>query len=159
MAEALAEGLVGLVDALLDSGAAVAGDVTIGVADVDLVAVNLRLLVTGVQAHLDRGAALPASREHPARPPAPPLALPARIDTDPARADAGLGRLILFLAQLLHQVVEHQAVARLEGGSLTPQQQETVGQSLMAMDARLNQLRELFASNPHDVSLLTPSQS
>lgn len=153
MPETALPGLVRLVDALLDSGVSVTGDVTIGVADVDLVAVNLRVLLTGVQAQLDRGGARPqeragrAGRAEPLQLPAlEPL--PARIDGDPDRGDAGLGRLVLVLAQLLYQVLEHQAVARLDGGSLTPTQEERLGRALLAMDTRLGQLRELLMQPP-----------
>lgn len=43
------DGLVDALDRLLDSGASVAGDLIVSVADVDLIRVDLRLLVTGVQ--------------------------------------------------------------------------------------------------------------
>jgi hypothetical protein len=145
MSDGALKGLAGVVDALLDAGAAVAGDVTIGVADVDLAVVNLRALVTGVQAHIDRGNLAPASRP-PARPDRrPPVRIPARIDVDRDRRDAGLGRLVVAVAEILHQVVEGQALARLDGGSLTPDQEERLGQALMAMRDQLAQLRKLFA--------------
>ena len=43
------DGLVDALDRLLDSGASVAGDLIVSVADVDLIRVDLRLLVAGIQ--------------------------------------------------------------------------------------------------------------
>ena len=43
-----AEGLIDTIDRLLECGAAITGDVIIGVADIDLIRVDLRALVLGV---------------------------------------------------------------------------------------------------------------
>jgi gas vesicle protein GvpA/GvpJ/GvpM family len=48
--------LVDLVDRLLAGGVVIAGDITLSVADVDLVYVNLRALVTSVATARERGA-------------------------------------------------------------------------------------------------------
>lgn len=43
------DGLVDALDRVLDSGASVAGDLIVSVADVDLIRVDLRLLVAGIR--------------------------------------------------------------------------------------------------------------
>ena len=48
--------LVDLVDRLLNGGVVIAGDITLAVADVDLVYVSLRALVTSVATAQEKGA-------------------------------------------------------------------------------------------------------
>lgn len=47
-------GLVDLLDRLLAGGVVITGDVTVSLADVDLVHISLRLLVSSVQTLVDR---------------------------------------------------------------------------------------------------------
>ena len=51
--------LIDLVDRLLDSGVVLAGDITLAVADIDLVYVGLRALISSVAAAEREGVALP----------------------------------------------------------------------------------------------------
>ena len=46
-------------------------------------------------------------------------ALPERIDVDPSKVEQGLARLVLTLIEMLRKVLEHQAVRRMDGGTLT----------------------------------------
>jgi hypothetical protein len=43
------DGLVDALDRVLETGASVAGDLIVSVADVELIRVDLRLLITGIQ--------------------------------------------------------------------------------------------------------------
>jgi hypothetical protein len=51
--------LIDLIDRLLDGGVVLAGDITLAVADVDLVYVGLRALISSVAAAEREGVALP----------------------------------------------------------------------------------------------------
>lgn len=51
--------LIDLVDRLLQGGVVLAGDITLAVADVDLVYVGLRALISSVAAAESKGVALP----------------------------------------------------------------------------------------------------
>jgi hypothetical protein len=53
--------LVDLVDRLLAGGVVLSGDITLSIADVDLVYVGLRALISSVAAAEDMGVALPQS--------------------------------------------------------------------------------------------------
>jgi hypothetical protein len=55
------------------------------------------------------------------------MALPDRIDADPERLDTGLARLVLTLVEFLRQVLEHQAVRRLDSGTLSQEEEERLG--------------------------------
>ncbi len=66
--------LVELVDRVLDRGVVLRGDVTIGVAGIDLIYLELRLLLSGVEALERRSGGLPllAGERNGARSPAGP---------------------------------------------------------------------------------------
>src|SRR5207237_1878818 len=57
--------------------------------------------------------------------------LPDRINADPEKVEQGLARLVLTVIELLRRVLEHQAVRRMDGGSLTEQEVEQLGLALM----------------------------
>lgn len=71
-------------------------------------------------------------------------ALPAKIDAQPDDIDAGLARLVLTLVELLRQVLEHQAVRRMEGGTLSDDEIERLGVSLMRLQERLDEIKDAF---------------
>ena len=53
-----------LINRVLDKGVVISGHVTISVADIDLIALDLRLLITSIQTAIERaGVAGPPSRE------------------------------------------------------------------------------------------------
>ena len=56
--------LVDLVDRLLGGGVVLGGDLTLSIADIDLVHVSLRALVTSVATAEERGLSLPTARGH-----------------------------------------------------------------------------------------------
>ena len=60
-------------------------------------------------------------------------ALPERIDIDPDDVERGLAGLVLGLVELLRQVLERQAVRRMEGGTLSDEEIERVGLALMRL--------------------------
>jgi hypothetical protein len=57
--------LVDLVDRLLAGGVVIGGDITLSIADVDLVYVGLRALITSVATADELGMTLPPARGHP----------------------------------------------------------------------------------------------
>jgi hypothetical protein len=143
-------GLVELLDRLLDTGVVVAGQVTVTLADIDLVDLDLRALLTGVEAARARAGLGPRDRgSEPARPlpPLPPVPqLPQRVDAG-SRTQDGLARLVLLLVDLLRQVLTSQALARLDGGSLTDHEVERLGRALLLLEQRCEALRH-FLTDP-----------
>lgn len=89
-----------------------------------------------------------------APPPRRPLpGLPGRIDTDPEKLEKGLAQLVLTLIELLRQLMERQAVHRLEAGSLSDDEVERVGTTLMKLEEKMTELREHFGLSPEDLNL------
>ena len=80
-------------------------------------------------------------------------ALPRRIDADPERVDAGLARLVLTLIEFLRQVLEHQAVRRLDAGNLTEEEQERLGLAFLRLRDRMVELRTTLGLTEQDVNL------
>jgi hypothetical protein len=76
-----------------------------------------------------------------------------RIDADPQEVERGLATLVLTLVELLRQLMERQALRRVDDGSLTDDQIERIGSTLMALDARMAELRDHFGLRPEDLNL------
>jgi hypothetical protein len=72
---------------------------------------------------------------------------------DPAEVEKGLTRLVLSLVELLRQLMERQAVRRVEAGDLSDEQVERLGQTLMALERRMAELRVTFGLTEEDLSL------
>jgi hypothetical protein len=78
---------------------------------------------------------------------------PARAATDDERPERGLARLVLTLIELLRQVVERQALRRVEGAGLSDEQVERMGVALMELEAKMAELREVFGLTEADLNL------
>ena len=74
---------------------------------------------------------------------------------DPASGDAsnGLARLVLTLVQLLHDVLEKQAVRRMESGTLTDDEVERVGRALMHQAEEIERLCDVLGVDPGDLDV------
>jgi hypothetical protein len=79
-----------------------------------------------------------------------PISLPERLSD---QSENGLARLVLALVELLRQLLERQAVRRMEGGSLTEMEIERIGVALMELEAKMSELRALFGLEEDDLNL------
>lgn len=137
-------GLIELLDRLLDCGVAVDGSVRLGLAGIELARVDLRALLTGSEAHWVRHGARPADWAGPPIVYSSP-SWPDRLDAD-REGQRGLAGLLIAVAELLHRVLESQAVARLEGGSLSDEQAERLGDALARLDEHVRTLRDKLSA-------------
>lgn len=64
---------------------------------------------------------------------------PLRIPADSGR---GLGQVVVAVLEILRDLMERQAIRRMESGSLTPDEVERLGRSLIALDRQFAELRE-----------------
>ena len=76
-----------------------------------------------------------------------------RIDCNAETIEQGLAKLVLGLIELLRRLLERQAIRRMEGGSLSDEQVEAMGQALMKLEARINELAAGFGLKPEDLNL------
>jgi len=79
--------------------------------------------------------------------------LPERIDIDPADLERGLAGLVLTLVEFLRQVLERQAIRRMEGGSLSADEVERVGLALMQLEQKIGEIAEQFGLDRDDIQL------
>ena len=79
--------------------------------------------------------------------------LPRHIDANPEAVERGLARLVLTLIELLRQVLEHQAIRRIEGGSLTNEEIERLGLTFLRLAQRMKELQGVFDLSDEDLNL------
>lgn len=65
----------------------------------------------------------------------------------------GLAQLVLAVVHLVHELLEKQAIRRMEAGSLTDEQLERIGTTLMRQADEIDRLREEFDLEPEDLEL------
>jgi hypothetical protein len=76
-----------------------------------------------------------------------------RLKLDQDGVKQGLGRLVLALVKLLHELLERQAIRRLEAGSLLPGEIERLGLTLMSQAREIDRLRREFGLSEADLNL------
>ncbi|UWZ40523.1 gas vesicle protein K [Dactylosporangium roseum] len=74
-----------------------------------------------------------------------------RLDRDTVEQD--FATLVLTVVELLRQLVERQAVRRVDEGDLTDEQVERIGLTLMALDDRMGELLEHFQIRREDLNI------
>src|SRR6266481_5874474 len=81
-----------------------------------------------------------------------PAAARLRLELDPDKVKNGLGQLVLTLVKLLHELLERQAIRRIDSGSLTEQQVERLGLTLMRQAQEIERLRKEFGLEEEDLN-------
>lgn len=76
-----------------------------------------------------------------------------RINLDPQGAEQGLAQLVLTVIELLRQLVERQAIRRVEGDHLTEEEIEKLGLALMNLEEKMNELKEVFDLTDEDLNI------
>ena len=91
----------------------------------------------------------------PAPTPAPSStnALSQRLNLEADNLRNGLGQLVLTLVKLLHELLEKQAIVRMESGSLREAEVEQLGLTLMRQAEEISRLRETFGLTEEDLNL------
>ena len=185
-------------DRVLHTGVVALGEVTLSVADVDLLYLGLQLVITSIgtdrapappgndclgPARMLRGGPEPESASQPGR--LTPVTTAAGAPGDAGRdacatADAGrdacatakagllpaeagvpsrsgqkngLGQLVLALVKLLHELLERQALRRMQAGSLSVAEMERLGVTLMRQAREIERLAHDLGLTPEDLNL------
>lgn len=76
-----------------------------------------------------------------------------RVNTDAEDTARGLAQLVLTLIELLRQLMERQAIRRVEAGGLSDDEIERLGRALLALEERLGELKEEFDLTDEDLNL------
>jgi gas vesicle protein GvpK len=80
-------------------------------------------------------------------------ALRERVNADRESLEKGLAQLVLTVIELLRQLMERQALRRIEGGSLTADEVERLGETFMLLEERMTELKEAFEIEDEELNL------
>ena len=80
-------------------------------------------------------------------------ALPNKINADPDNVESGLSKLVLTLIELIRKLMEKQAMRSIESDSLNEEEIERLGETLMKLENKMNELKEIFGLTDEDLNL------
>ena len=78
---------------------------------------------------------------------------PSRVNLDPEKVEHGLSKLVLAVVELLRQLLERQAIRRIEAESLTVEEIDRVGTTLMKLEKKIKELQEYFGIDDLNINL------
>lgn len=76
-----------------------------------------------------------------------------RLELDPDTVERDLAKLVLTVVELLRQLMERQALRRVDEGDLSEEQEERIGLTLMLLEDRMDVLRDKFGLEPGDLNI------
>jgi regulator of sirC expression with transglutaminase-like and TPR domain len=76
-----------------------------------------------------------------------------RWNADPDEVRRSVAKLVLTLVELLRQLLERQAIRRMEGGSLRPEEIEDLGLALMQLEETVLSMCRAFGLKPEELNL------
>ena len=79
--------------------------------------------------------------------------LPKRIDANPKNVEKGLSKLVLTLIELIRKLLEKQAMRRIDAGSLSEEEIERVGETLMKLENKMQELKVIFGFKDEELNL------
>jgi hypothetical protein len=80
-------------------------------------------------------------------------AAPPRWNADPDDVRRSVAKLVLTLVEFIRQLLERQAIRRMDAGTLTPEETEAVGLALMRLEETVRDLGAQFGLAPDDLNL------
>ncbi len=79
--------------------------------------------------------------------------LPSKIRLQPENVRNGLAQLVLTLVELLRELMERQALRRIDAGSLTSAEVERLGATFLRLTEEIDKLKEHFGFTDEDLNL------
>ena len=159
--------LVDVLDKVLEKGAVISGDIAIRVADVDLVFLGLRLILTSISKAEQLSGKSFSDREKEATPEDIAYVqklqreirkaeenIPKLIDvSDPKKTEQGLAKLVLTLVELIRRLMEKEAFRRVKRGTLSPTEVQKLGLSLKAVKKKIKEIQAIFGIEDEELNL------
>lgn len=137
----MSDSLVDLLDRIVGTGVSATGDVTISLADVDLITLRLQLLLDSVGTEGAPALSFPARRRAQHQP-----RRAIKLGEDDESLQRGLAQLVLVLVEVLEELLERQAVRRMAAGSVDDDEVRRLGAAFVALHRRVDELREELLS-------------
>ena len=159
--------LIDALDKVLEKGAVISGDVVIRVADVDLIYLGLRVLLTSVsKAEEMSGKSFTNPKREPTGEELEYLAklereirkaeanIPRLIDAkDPKQAEQGIAKLVLILVELLRRLMEKEVIRRMQRDSLSNIEVQKLGMTFKALEKKVQELKTVFGIEDEELNL------
>lgn len=79
--------------------------------------------------------------------------LPDSLDLDPDDPEHGLATLVLSLVELLRELLERQAIRRMEHGNLTDEEIDRLGDAFFRLKEKTDELKTVFGISDEDLKL------
>lgn len=76
-----------------------------------------------------------------------------RVKLDPENVRNGLAQLVLTLVELLRELLERQAIRRMDAGSLADHEIERLGLTFSRLAEEIERLKEYFGLTDEDLNL------
>jgi hypothetical protein len=76
-----------------------------------------------------------------------------RWNADPEDVQRSLAKLVLALVEFLRKLLERQAIRRMEGGTLAPDEVESIGVALMRLEETVHELAARFGIPPEELNI------
>ncbi len=159
--------LVDALDKVLEKGAVVNGDIIIRLADVDLVYLGLRLILTSVsKAEEVSGKSFSNPNKGPTHEDIEYIErlqreikkaeenIPKLINANsPRETEQGLAKLVLILVELIRKLTEKEAFRRVKKGTLSPAEIQKLGLTLKAVKKKIKEIQIIFGIEDEELSL------
>ena len=159
--------LVDVLDKVLEKGAVINGELVIRVADVDLVFLGLRLILTSVSKAEELSGKSFSDPEKDFTPEDIEYIkklqmeikraeenLPKLIDaSSPKKTEQGLAKLVLTLVELIRRLMEKEAFRRVKKGTLSNAEVQKLGLSLKATKKKIKEIQAIFGIEDEELNL------
>ncbi len=159
--------LVDILDKVLEKGAVISGDIVIRVADVDLVFLGLRLILTSISKAEELSGKSFSDKDKELTPEdiryieklqreirKAEENIPKLIELgSPKETEEGLAKLILTLVELIRKLMEKEAFRRVKKGTLSPAEIQKLGLSLKAVKKKIKEIQTIFGIEDEELNL------
>ena len=79
--------------------------------------------------------------------------IPERISADPEIVENGLAKLVMSIIELVRRLLEKQALRRMDHGNLSEEEIERLGNALMKLEEKMDELKRVFGLTDEDLNL------
>lgn len=76
-----------------------------------------------------------------------------QLKLTPENAGNGLVQLVLSLINVIRELMEKQALKKIEANELTPEKIEEMGATFLALEEKMNELKEQFNLTDEDLEI------
>lgn len=142
--------LVDAIDRVLDKGAYIQGDLMLEVAEVELAFISLRLVIASTrklkkQSPTDDRKDRQYIKNLEAKLKVLEKEFPKIIENPtPEKTEKGLAKLVLTLVELIREVLEREAIRKIDSGELSDTQTQKLGLSFEILKKKIEEMKKIF---------------